>query len=209
MLGDSVRGRVSHCNLGSSHTTTSSDVSIYHTSCIRLSPERRFDLCAFAELSLAVDDVLYGHLLRLTSELVILMVLPLRLHYLSSNFTPEPNPPLQISDSKLSTKIKERDDVTGVVQGRSRNLSSKLNKSPLSSAERVWQAGADVYFNRYRNGWSASAAAARQAMDEVSRPGRRKITNALTSSTMPQPVPMSRFQWPHTQVPITLSPIGS
>lgn len=73
----------------------------------------------------------------------------------------------------------------------------------LSSAESVREAGADAYTNRYRNGWSASAAAARQALDDARRPGRRRVANAVPFTDMPQPVPMSRFQWPQSQVPLT------
>ena len=68
-------------------------------------------------------------------------------------------------------------------------------------AEGVWLAGATRYTNRYRNGWTAAAAVARQALDEAKRPGRKqRSASAIPYADMPQPVPVSRFQWPQPQV---------
>lgn len=75
------------------------------------------------------------------------------------------------------------------------------NDACLLAVEVVWEAGAKAYSNRYRNGWSASAAAAKQALEEARRPGRRqKASNAVPYTERPQPVPISRFQWPQSQV---------
>ncbi len=68
-------------------------------------------------------------------------------------------------------------------------------------AEAVWLAGATRYTNRYRNGWAAAAAVARQALDEAKRPGRKqRSASAIPYADMPQPVLVSRFQWPQPQV---------
>lgn len=68
----------------------------------------------------------------------------------------------------------------------------------------MWLAGATRYTNRYRNGWAASAAVARQALDDARRPGRKqKPAAAVPYADMPQPVPVSRFQWPQPQARVT------
>ena len=71
----------------------------------------------------------------------------------------------------------------------------------MLAAEAVWQAGATRYTNRYRNGWTAAVAVARQALDDARRPGRKqRSASAIPYADMPQPVPVSRFQWPQPQV---------
>lgn len=73
-----------------------------------------------------------------------------------------------------------------------------MSRVPVES---VREAGAKAYTNRYRNGWATSAAVAKQALDDARRPGRRQRTgNAVTYTERAQPVPISRFQWPHSQV---------
>ncbi len=58
-------------------------------------------------------------------------------------------------------------------------------------------AGAEGYNNRYRNGWGASVAAVRAAVEEQRR---NKRGTGTPVSQMAAPLPLSRFAWPVSAV---------
>ncbi len=68
---------------------------------------------------------------------------------------------------------------------------------PCACTEAMAAAGAEGYANRYRNGWGASVAAVRAAVEEARRNKRHAVTPA---SQMAAPLPLSRFAWPVTPV---------
>ena len=57
---------------------------------------------------------------------------------------------------------------------------------------------AEGYLNRYRNGWSASAAAVKAYVDEIVRRRGKPMAGRppIPLSELSVPVPISRFLWP-------------
>lgn len=76
-------------------------------------------------------------------------------------------------------------------------LTNRVTHDIAGAAELQAAAGAEGYTNRYRNGWGASAAAHRAAVEEARR---NKRGTGPTVSQMAAPLPLSRFTWPVTPV---------
>ena len=68
---------------------------------------------------------------------------------------------------------------------------------PAGGAEVQAAAGAEGYNNKYRNGWGASVAAVRAAVEEQRR---NKRGTGTPVSQMAAPLPLSRFAWPVSAV---------
>jgi hypothetical protein len=62
---------------------------------------------------------------------------------------------------------------------------------------------AEGYLNRYRNGWSASAAAVKAYVDETVRRRGKSIGGKppVPLSELPVSIPISRFLWPFVRAP--------
>lgn len=75
---------------------------------------------------------------------------------------------------------------------------NKLKRLGVAGAAEVQAAaGAEGYNNKYRNGWGASVAAVRAAVEEQRR---NKRGTGTPVSQMAAPLPLSRFAWPVSAV---------
>ena len=82
-------------------------------------------------------------------------------------------------------------------------LQPPLKPDHACIADKRLLTSAEGYLNRYRNGWSASAAAVKAWVDEAARRRGKPVGGQapVPLNELPVPVPISRFLWPFVSPP--------